>query len=147
MAHLPPNFENKEDLLFTLAERKIGEDLATLDEMFHVTDPYRKLRRFLRYHCRLCLTDPGYLYVFLSLIQINRKFYQLPAYNPLKQYGEFLINIIKEGQREGVFMPEINPKIFRNMFFRGLIVGKIYDTDKMSEIEEVTDLLTASVSK
>ncbi len=142
-------------MLFTLAERKIGEDLATLDEMFHVTDPYRKLRRFIRYHCRLCLTDLGYLYVFLSLIQTNRKFYQLPAYNPLRQYGEFLINIIKEGQREGIFVPEINPRIFRNMFlgginhmfFRWLIVGKVNDTDKISEIEEVTDLLTARVSK
>jgi hypothetical protein len=33
------------------------------------------------------------------------------------------------------------------MFFRWLIVGKVKDTDKISEIEEVTDLLTASVSK
>jgi hypothetical protein len=52
-------------------------------------------------------------------------------------------------------MSEINPRFFRNMFlgginhmfFRWLIVGKVKDTDKISEIEEVTDLLTASVSK
>jgi hypothetical protein len=86
---------------------------------------------------------------------LSTQLYQLPAYNPLKQYGEFLINIIKEGQREGIFTPEFNPRIFQNMFlggiylmfFRWLIVGKINNTDKTSEIEEVIDLLTPRVSK
>jgi TetR/AcrR family fatty acid metabolism transcriptional regulator len=148
-------FQNKEDLLFSIANRKVKEDLAELDEIFNVNSPLRKLSRFIIQHCHLYLTDRNYLDIFLSLIQTNRRFYLLPAYEPLKQYGGFLIKIIEEGQKEGIFLPEVIPRIFRNMFLGGLshiflrwfIVGKSAPIDKINQIEEITNLLTASVTK
>jgi TetR/AcrR family fatty acid metabolism transcriptional regulator len=148
-------FENKEDLLFSIAGRKISDDLIKLNEIFDIKNPLRKIRRFIKYHCNLCLKDQNYILIFLTLIQTNRNFYQLPAYEHLKQYGEIIINIIEEGQKADIFLPEVNPRIFRNMllgglnhiFLRWFIVGKSVAIDKMSEIEEVTDLLVASITK
>jgi len=64
------------------------------------------------------------------------------------------MHIIKEGQNEGVFNSEIKHRIFCNMllralnhiFFRLFIVAKARNTDKLDEIEDVTNLLAASVS-
>lgn len=147
-------FQNKEDLLFSIASRKIAEDINGLDEVFNIKNPLRKLRRFIKYHCQLYLADRNYLSIFLSLIQTNRRFYQMPGYKLFKQYNEFLIKIIEEGKKEGVFLPEVSPRIFRNMFLGGLshiflrryIVGKTGGIDEINEIEELTNMLAASVS-
>jgi TetR/AcrR family fatty acid metabolism transcriptional regulator len=147
-------FENKEDLLFSIAERKLKEDLLRLNEMFHIKDPKRKLRRFIKSHCGLYLNNRDYLKIHLLLIQTNRHFYQKAAFESFKQYREFLLNVLEEGKQSGVFRPEIDSRIFANMVFGGLthmflrwiIVAKVSETDKMNEIEEVTNLLTASVS-
>ena len=147
-------FENKEDLLFSIAERKLQEDLGRLNEMYHIKDPRRKLRRFIKYHCSLYLTDRDYLKMFLLLIHTNRRFYEKGAFESFTQYKGFLLNVVEEGKKSGIFRPEIDSRIFTNMVFGGLthmflrwiIVAKVSETDKMNEIEEVTNLLTESVS-
>lgn len=147
-------FENKEDLLFSIAERKLNEDLGRLNEMYHIKDPLRKLRRFIKYHCSLYLTDRDYLKMFLLLIHTNRRFYEKKAFDSFKHYSGFLLNVVEEGKQSGVFRPDIDSRIFGNMVFGGLthmflrwiIVAKVSDTDKMNEIEEVTHLLTESIS-
>ena len=149
-------FTNKEDLLLSIANRKVKGDVAMLEEMFHIRDPLRKLRRFIRYHCGLYLADRDYLKLFLLLIQTNRRFYsKFSRDNSFEAYIKFITDIIVEGQEQGVFRQDINPRVFRNMilggishlFLRWFFVHPDRETDKTYEIDMVTDLLSKAISK
>ncbi|MBU2549303.1 MAG: TetR/AcrR family transcriptional regulator [Proteobacteria bacterium] len=147
-------FTNKEDLLLSVANRKIHNDVSTLQEMFHITDPRRKLRRFIRYHCSLYLADRNYLILFLLLIQTHRRFYTRMREGSIQAYNQFIQDIVVEGQERGVFRPDINPGAFRSMimgginhiFLRWFIVHEDDSSDKLEEIDIVTDLLTRAIS-
>ncbi|MBN1365530.1 MAG: TetR/AcrR family transcriptional regulator [Syntrophaceae bacterium] len=146
-------FENKEDLLLSIADREMTDDVRLIDKIFSIGNAERKLRRFIEYRCENYLTKPDYLKVYLLLISTNRKFYDQNAYKAFKQYNDLIVSMVKEGQDEGVFDPDINPRIFRNMLMGGinhvllrwLIVPKGTEPDKAIEIEEVTNLLISSV--
>lgn len=147
-------FANKDDLLLSIANRKLCKDVTRLEEMFHIKDPVRKLRRFIKHHCGLYLADRNYLKLFLLLIQTNRRFFTRIGEDSFKNYSKFIVDIIREGQEQGVFRKDVEPRVFRNMvlgginhmFIRWFIVHEGVATDKFEEIEMVTDLLTKAVS-
>ena len=147
-------FTNKEDLLLSVANRKIQEDVNRLDEMFTIREPRRKLRRFIKYHCGLYMADRNYLKLFLLLIQTNRRFLARVGRGPYEDYNRFILDIIHEGREQGIFRKDVSPGVFRNMilgginhvFLRWFIVPEGRDTDKLEEIEVVTNLLTRAVA-
>ena len=61
--------------------------------------------------------------------------------------------LIEAGKAEGAFRTDVNPRVFRNLFLgtfshmslRWFILNKRPETDKMQEIDDVTDLLSLSV--
>ena len=147
-------FENKEDLLLSIPVKRFGKYFDDLSETFHIKSPLRKLRRFIRYHFSLFLTEREFLRVFLLQIQLNKRFYGSKAYESFRNYFRAVEEIIEEGKTEGSFHSGVNPRIFRNMFLgtfshlalRWIILGKESDTDKMQEIGQVADLLSSAVT-
>jgi len=147
-------FKNKEDLLLSIADRQMKKDAETLKGIFKIIEPRRKLRRFVRYYCGVYSRNQNYLKVFLLLVQTNRRFYELSAYDSYKMQNKLIEEIIKDGQESGVFDPDITPRVFRNMllggtnhvFLRWFLVSKAGEPDKLLEIEEITNLLDAAVS-
>ena len=146
-------FENKEDLLLSIPKKRFEQFLEELPDTFEIKTPLRKLRRFIRYYFSLFLTKREFLKVFLLQIQLNKRFYDTKAYATFRRYTQVLENIIEEGKGDGSFHPDVNPRVFRNMFLgafshlalRWLIFGKGSETDKMKEIDQVTDLLSSAV--
>ena len=146
-------FENKEDLLLNIPKKRFEQFLEELPDTFEIKTPLRKLRRFIRYYFSLFLTKREFLKVFLLQIQLNKRFYDTKAYATFRRYTQVLENIIEEGKGDGSFHPDVNPRVFRNMFLgafshlalRWLIFGKGSETDKMKEIDQVTDLLSSAV--
>jgi TetR/AcrR family transcriptional regulator, fatty acid metabolism regulator protein len=61
--------------------------------------------------------------------------------------------VIEEGKEDGSFRPDINPRVFRNLFLgafshmtlRWFILDKGPETDKMREIDQIIELLALSV--
>ena len=147
-------FTNKEDLLFSIADRKVQQDVAGLKERFHITDPRRKLEQFIRYHCGLYLSDPDYMKLSLLLIQANPRFYTKFGGNSYQVYYKVIMDLITEGQEQGVFRRDVHPRVFRNMilgginhlFLRWFIVHADRDTDKQDEINMVTNFLSRAIS-
>lgn len=147
-------FENKEDLLLSIPERRFKEHIDALEEIFEIKDPSRKLRRLIRYHFSLYLRERDFLKVFLLHIQLNKKFYDSPVYEIFKQYTQVIIDTLEEGKREGSIRANVNNRVFENLFLgafshmglRWFILGKEAETNMMKEIDEVVSLLLRAVT-
>ncbi len=146
-------FDNKEDVLFSLSMDRLDHYFDGVAEMFSIKDPLRKIRRLVKYHFTSFMNERDFLKVFLLHLQLNVRFYGSKAFEVFKRYHALVESIVEEGKRAGVFRPDVNARVFRNMFFgvfshmalRWLILKDWTDTDKMKEIEEVTDLLSWSL--
>ena len=146
-------FKSKEELLLSLSKILLERNLKHLNETFEVKTPLKKLRRMIRRHFSLYLTDRDFLKVFLLHMQHNSRFYGSIAYESFRQYYQVVENIIEEGKDNGNFRRDVNPRVFRNLFLgtfshmalRWFIVQKPSKTDMMQEIDQVTDLLSLSV--
>jgi len=147
-------FKNKEDLLFSIPEHRFKEQIQSLEEIFTIKTPLKKLRRLIHYHFLLYLRERNFLKVFLLHIQLNQKFYESPVYETFKQYNQIVTDIVEEGKRDGSIRANINPRVFKNLFLgafshmalRWVILKKEGETDKMREIDEVIFLLSRAVA-
>jgi len=147
-------FKNKEDLLLSIPLKRFRHHIDALPETFHIRSPLRKLRRLIKYHFGLYLNNRNFLKVFLLDVQLNRWFYGSKAFDLFQTYLKTFEDIIAEGKAEGCFRPDINPRVFRNMFLgafshmalRWLIIDDENKYDKLNEIDHLTDLLSFAVS-
>ena len=84
---------------------------------------------------------------------LNKRFYQSEAFQNLSSYLKVIEAIVEEGKADGSSRENVNPRVFRNMFFgafshlalRWVIIEKGSQVDKMNELLRVTDLLTSAV--
>jgi len=147
-------FKNKEDLLYSSAERSFESHLDELPELFHIQTPRRKLRCLVRGHFFMYFKRREFLNIFLTHLQYNFGFYQSRSFQVYRRYLSAIEQIIAEGQEDGSFRPDVNPRVFRNIFLgvfnhmaiRWVIVGKDRQHDKMAEIDRLEDLLAAAVA-
>jgi len=147
-------FKNKEDLLLSIPLKRFKNHIDALPETFHIKSPLRKLRRLIKYHFGLYLTNRNFLKVFLLDVQLNKRFYGSKAFDLFQTYLKTFEDIIAEGKADGCFRADINPRVFRNMFLgafshmalRWLIIDKENKYDKLNEIDHLTDLLSSAVS-
>ena len=146
-------FSNKEDVLFSLSMNRFDRYLSGVSEAFSIKDPLRKVRRLIKFHFSSFMNERDFLKVFLLHLQLNKRFYGSKAFEGFERYYRLVESLVEEGKQAGVFRPEVNARVFRNMFFgvfshmalRWLIVKEWPDTDKMKEIEDVTDLLADAI--
>jgi len=147
-------FKNKEELLLFIPEERFQDHLDHLKEAFSIHDPMSRLRRFIQSHFYLYLTDRDFLRVYLSLILLNRRFYESRAYEGLSRYVQVLEGLVEKGIEQGRFEPEVSVRVFRNMFLgafthmviRWLFLSQAVVVDKMEEINQITDLLAESLT-
>ena len=146
-------FKNKEDVLFSALERQFDQNLVSLDEIFEIRSPLRKLRRFIRYHFTIYLNKPVFTKIFLFDAIYNPRFYASRAYQPFKNYLEGIYDILEEGKRDGSIRPEINNRIFVNLFMgifshmvtRWLFTAKANRAGNVVELNAAVDLLCRAV--
>jgi TetR/AcrR family transcriptional regulator, fatty acid metabolism regulator protein len=147
-------FEGKEDILFSLAVSRFDSYLSQVSEAFEIRDPVRKLRRLIKFHFSSFLREPRFLKVFLLQLQLNQRFYGSTAFDRFRSYFGLIEEVVEEGKGAGVFASTVNSRVFRNMFLgafshmalRWLILKQSTDTDRMEEINQVTDLLVSAVT-
>lgn len=146
-------FTNKEDLLLSIPVKRLEHYLNQLQELFVIKTPFRKLRRLIKYHFSFFLTEREFLKVFLLQIQLNKRFYTSEAFKKYNSYFRVIENVIEEGKSEGVFDPQVDPRVYRNMLLgtfnqvalRWLMLGESNELDKMKEIDQITNLLSSAV--
>lgn len=148
-------FNNKEDLLFSISEITFTKHINTLDEIFDIKSPLRKLQHMIRNHFNLYLAKTDFLKVFLLNIQFNHNFYSSKAYKIFFKYANILYSILDEGKEAGVFHEDIDNRVFKNLFLgtfchialRWVILETVVKPSKMDEIDEVVLLFSRAVTK
>ena len=113
-----------------------------------------KLHRLIKYHFASFLTERHFLKVFLLQLQLNERFYGSKAFEEFRKYFSLIEDVVEEGKTAGVFQSAVNARVFRNvllgafshMALRWLILGESTDTDRMEEINQLTELLTSAVT-
>ncbi len=114
-------FRNKDDLLISLFEEKMGEVVEDVRRRIAVGgNALEKLRIFIENHMDLLERESGLVEVLQVELRQSTKF--LKDYTPVKffEYLEIISDILEEGKKEGVLRPDLNVSIARRAIFGAL---------------------------
>jgi TetR/AcrR family fatty acid metabolism transcriptional regulator len=114
-------FKNKDDLLISLFEEKMGEVVADVRRRIAVGGTaLEKLRIFIENHMDLLERESGLVEVLQVELRQSTKF--LKDYTPVKffEYLEIISDTLEEGKKEGVFRPDLDVSIARRAIFGAL---------------------------
>jgi len=114
-------FRNKDDLLISLFEEKMGEVVADVRRRIAVGgNAIEKLGIFIGNHMDLLERESGLVEVLQVELRQSTKF--LKDYTPVKffEYLEVISDILEEGKREGVLRPDLNISVARRAIFGAL---------------------------
>lgn len=114
-------FRNKDDLLISLFEEKMGEVVADVRRRTAAGgNALEKLKIFIGNHMDLLERESGLVEVLQVELRQSTKF--LKDYTPVKffEYLEIISEILEEGKREGVLRPDLNVAIARRAIFGAL---------------------------
>ena len=114
-------FRSKDDLLASIFERAMRE---AFDEwrtaLAGVDDPQERLRRFAHLHLARLGRDRKLAIVFQVELRQSVKFMERLSSTLLRDYLGQIRAAIVDGQRSGVFRPDINATLAAKMFFGAL---------------------------
>jgi len=114
-------FKNKDDLLISLFEEKMGEVVADVRRRIAVGgNALEKLRIFIENHMDLLERESGLVEVIQVELRQSTKF--LKDYTPVKffEYLDVISDILEEGKRQGVIRPDLNVSVARRAIFGAL---------------------------
>ncbi|MSQ03868.1 MAG: TetR/AcrR family transcriptional regulator [Myxococcales bacterium] len=99
-------FRNKDDVLITIFEEKMGMLIAGLKQALEgVDDPLERVRTFARYHFRQVKDHESLAEVLQIELRLSNKF--LKEYRPTRlwEYLNVFAGILRDGQERGVIRP------------------------------------------
>ncbi len=114
-------FRNKDDLLISLFEEKMGEVVADVRRRIATGGTATaKLRIFIENHMDLLEREAGLVEVLQVELRQSTKF--LKDYTPVKffEYLEVISDILEEGKAQGVFRRDLNVSVARRAVFGAL---------------------------
>lgn len=129
-------FKNKEDLFFSIPVEKTKEFRGQLDlHLEGISGALNKIRKFVWYFLYFFKTNPEYGRLLLLEMRVSKSFVKTETYDFLKQSVSQVMNILIDGQNEGVIRQDADVYILRHlvlgtlehMVSRWLLKGEKYD--------------------
>jgi len=129
-------FRNKEDLFFSIPMEKTREFCNGLDlHLQGIAGPINKIRKFIWYYLYFFETNPEYGRILMLEMRVSKSFVKTKTYSFLRDSTSEILEIIREGQKEGVLRRDANPYIIRHLALgtlehvvtRWLLKGEKYD--------------------
>jgi TetR/AcrR family fatty acid metabolism transcriptional regulator len=114
-------FRNKEDLLLTIFEEKVGEILVRVHHALEgVVGPVARIHAFARFHFNELRTHPALAQVLQ--VELRQSSHFLREYRPEKlwQYLDVFDGLLRDGQAEGHLRSDLDPFIMKWAFFGAL---------------------------
>ena len=147
-------YKNKDDLLFSISEYFIKNQYMDFEDLFEKDDPLLRFKCFTGYYFYSFLKDPQFLTIYLRDIRLNRKFLSDYYYKSFRSHVNYLEKILDDGKARGHFKPEINNRIFINLFIgafthiamRWLNLGRTGAIEMFVELNQLTTLLTRALT-
>jgi len=114
-------FRGKDDLLISIFERGMRDAIAEARTLAaEIADPRARLRRFARLHLARLGRDRNLAIVFQVELRQSTKFMERFSSTLLRDYLGLLRDTIAEGQRAGLFRPDIKPTVAAKVLFGAL---------------------------
>jgi TetR/AcrR family fatty acid metabolism transcriptional regulator len=145
-------FKNKEDLFFYIPVEKTKDFVRELElHLQGITGAFNKIRKFIWYYLYFFKMNPEYGRTLLLEMRVNRSFAKTNAYDSFKNLTGRILEIIKEGQEEGVIRKDVNIFIIRHLILgvlehivtRWLLKGETYDLQE--HYQDVSDLVLQGI--
>ena len=146
-------FENKKDLFYSIPTKQFLNYKNSMQEFIISRKPLVNLRRLIYLYFLHLTTDREYLMIYLHDIIRDRQFYSTDAFKRYFDYIADLNPILDEGKESGVFDPNVNNRVFRNLFLgsfthlaiRWFVLNKRTPLQMMDEFNQVATLLCRAV--
>jgi len=141
-------FKNKEDLFFSIPVEKTREFCGELElHLQGLTGPFNKIRKFIWYYLYFFKTNPEYGRILMLEMRVSRSFVKTKTYSFVRKSTSEILEIIREGQEEGVIRRDANPYVIRQLTLgilehvvtRWLLKGEKYDL--MDSYEDISKLV------
>ena len=146
-------FKNKEDLFFSIPIEKTREFCGELElHLQGMIGPFNKIRKFIWYYLYFFKTNPEYGRILMLEMRVSRTFVKTKTYSFLRRSTSEILEIIKEGQEEGVIRVDANPYVIRQLTLgilehvvtRWLLKGEKYDL--MDSYEDISKLVIDGIA-
>ena len=146
-------FRNKEDLFFSIPEEKTNEFCRELDlHLQGIVGPFNKVRKFIWYYLYHLTMNPDYARTLMLEMRVNKSLVETKVYFSFKQFTGKILEILQEGQEEGVVRKDVNLYILRQLILgilehavtRWLLKGEKYDL--MDYYEDFSKLVVSALS-
>jgi TetR/AcrR family fatty acid metabolism transcriptional regulator len=109
-------FKNKEDLFFSIPTEKTNEFRSQLElHLQGISGAFNKLRKFVWYFLYFFKTNPDYGRILMLEMRVSKSFIKTETYDFLKQSVSSVLDIIAEGQEEGVIRTDVNIYLLRHL--------------------------------
>jgi TetR/AcrR family fatty acid metabolism transcriptional regulator len=114
-------FHNKEELLMEAINTAFESFLTRArSELSHLNDPRERLRRLAFLHLSMLGEDRNLAIVFQTELRHSAKFLAQFSSQHLVDYFQLIRHEVCEGQRLGLFRPDLSDKVAANCFFGAL---------------------------
>ena len=141
-------FRSKEDLFFSIPIEKTNEFRSQLElHLEGISGAFNKIRKFVWYFLYFFKTNPEYGRILMLEMRVSKGFVKTKTYGFLKQSVSQVMDIILEGQNEGVIRQDTDIYILRHLILgtlehmvtRWLLKGEKYDL--LEHHQEVSRML------
>jgi TetR/AcrR family fatty acid metabolism transcriptional regulator len=114
-------FRNKEELLMTAIYTAFDAFMSNARaELDAIASPSEKLRRLAHLHLQALGSNRDLAVVFQMELRQSARFLAPFSRQHMVEYFGLVRDTIREGQRQGIFRPELRDKIAANCFFGAL---------------------------
>lgn len=114
-------FKSKEEILHSIFDRSVEAALEDgRKQLKQITDPREKLRRIALLHLEWLGADRDLAVVFQVELRGSTKFMEEFSAAGFAEYLGLIRATIEEGQRAGVFRPDLNAKVGAKIFYGAL---------------------------
>jgi TetR/AcrR family transcriptional regulator, fatty acid metabolism regulator protein len=114
-------FKNKEQILMAAISTAFSVFMQRARaELTKSNDPRQQLRSLATLHLGGLGANRNLAIVFQTELRQSARFLAQFSQHQLKQYFDLIREIVREGQRTGIFRPELSDKIVANCFFGAL---------------------------
>lgn len=146
-------FENKEDLFFSIPVEKTKEFCRQLElHLQGIHGVFNKIRKFIWYYLYFFKMNPEYARTLMLEMRVSKSFVKTKSYKSFKPFTNQILEIIEEGQREGMIRKDVNIYVLRQLILgilehivtRWLLKGEKYDL--LEHYHEVSHLVIHGIS-
>ena len=141
-------FKNKQDLFFSIPRERTKAFSQELDQHIQgVSDAREKIRRFVWYYLYFFKTNPDYARSLMLEMRVSRDFRKSSSYNGIRRFTSQALDILREGQEQGVIRRDIDLYLSRQLLLgvlehvvtRWLLKGE--REDMLKRHEALSDLV------